>query len=319
MLKLKKYLFMGLLTAAVGLFVPSCTIDDEEDPVDYDISIAGGTGASITYKNDPPVQKTILYVGDKASIYAGTPPVGRMFDYWSVSPAGAVSFADDENDRTTITVKSGWDYGQKVTITANFVMAYYAGEAKVRYTWETLPNKTPANDIKYIEAGIGGVTAGWGVEWWYNEIYLEADDEVDVFTDYPWRPIKGNPNVTGSIYSMTTPSNTNNGKYFDIEPGRYTAVCSAEDQLGYFDIVANYTISPNNPATATSNGLDNFFEIAFDVGAYVEGLDEKGWFTDDPVNTAYTPPMLSKKASKTVVKKDFSADIDYYVYRRAKK
>jgi hypothetical protein len=300
MLKLKKYLFMGLLMAAVAMLVPSCTVEDD-DPIDYNISIVGGTltFGGTTYTAS---QTIILYVGDQANISAGTAPAGKAFDNWTVLPAGAVRFANANNSNTAITVNDGWGIGTKVTITANFATSDV--DVMIRYTWPQSENSL----IEYVEAGESMIN------WWYENIWGDSDIDIEDFSDEPRND--GNPYINGSIFKKGgTPNNY--GNYYYIDAGSYTAVCSVSDPNPALDviweIVANYKIN-----YSTSPASDAFFDLGFDVIEYLDGNTDTGFkftYGAENRNKLFKAKTLKKKLESNGV----TMDVTYYVFARARK
>jgi hypothetical protein len=136
-------------------------------------------------------------------------------------------------------------------------------DAEVKYTW----------DIGQ-EYRIDMVAAGYdGVMRWYDEIYMGNGYNDDDATDTPKRH-GGNPDVYEYIYyrDRGRVAADNNGVYYPISQGNYTAVCSVRDQYGYIDIVANYAIRAVEEK--------RFYEIHFNIRQAVDGNFDKSWSLD---------------------------------------
>jgi len=169
--------------------------------------------------------------------------------------------------------------------------------SEVRYTWESRQQ----SKILYIAASYEDVY-NWKRDVYYGLSYVE--DDATAFPMYD-----GSRDIPNNIYSYTMNSTYYKGRYLPISSGKYTAVCTAEDQYGYADIVANYNISPN--------GTYRYFEIAFNVREILAGYDVSGWdiFKLDNSNDA---PFLSKTPNRALVKTIVKEDVTYYVLRRPK-
>ena len=318
MFKYKNLFLMGLLTVALSMFMVSCTEEngdpiDPEDPIAYKATIVGGTmsfidddGAVVPVTGD----FGMFYVNDVIVILAADPaPAGKVFSHWSGSHSSVV-FYDKDSSYTTFRMPA-----RDVTITAVFVDdvedIFWDGLASVRFTWEQVEN----DNITHISAGYDEM------EWWYEEIYEDLTNADADFSDIPLH--KGIPQLP-AIFNFGSSNHPNKGKYFDVDAGSYTAVCGVEDEFGLAEIVANYKITINE-ATATADGADKFFEIAFDVGAFLEGVDDLGWFGDE-YDSDDTDPRLEKrkggKKFKTITKKfekpGATMDVTFYVIRRPK-
>jgi len=181
------------------------------------------------------------------------------------------------------------------------------GDTEVRYTWEG--RYTSGTSTRYHISSVAASyddVARWKRDWYYQPSY-SIDDATDI-------PIKdGSPDIPDNIYSETIKSTYFKGRYLPITLGKYTAVCTVEDQYGYFDIVANYNITANN------DGSTKYFEIAFDVTKFVvTDKDSDAWRSiiyDNP----NTGPSLEKAPVKRLVKKIEAGDVTYYVLRRPAK
>ena len=318
MLKVKNFFMMALLTVAVGLFVPAC-VEDDPEPEGYTISINYGTMEWWEDVSDPGATSPlnngdILYKDDVVIILSATPGPGEEFDRWTVSPIDyASNFNDRFDERTTFRMPAA-----DVEITATFKDKFIPvdGVAEVRFTWEAAVNEK----ITHISASVEDM------EWWYEDIYADLANSDADFTAIPLND--GNPGVTEKIFEYGSPNHPNKGRYWSTEPGEFTATCGIEDEFGLAEIVANYTVTIN-PATATADGKDLYFEIAFDVGTFLSepGMEEFAWFqeeTEDP----NAPARLEKKkvykvgvtrvATKQYKKPGATVDVTYYVIRRPK-
>jgi len=201
---------------------------------------------------------------------------------------------------------------------------YYDGTAQVRFTWEN----AALDEVYSIEvlASYNDVSA-WLYEYDYGHYNQGVDNTAEPLYD-------GSRKLPTPFYhSDSRITYGNKSKYFGIDAGRYTAICTVEDQHGFFDIVANYTITINRK-TASSDGTDKWFEVAFDILGYI---DETPTLDDylydewpvalDEYNRSNIAPMLTKSPVNKLVKKksvkteteDGSIEIDYYVFRRAAK
>jgi hypothetical protein len=159
--EIKKYFSLFLLTTAVGLFTMACTEPgDEPDPETYTVSISGGT---MTWWEDPvgdpnaqhnedfSSKDLLLYETDVVIILSATPPPGKEFDKWTVSP-NVGRFNDPTNPKTTYTGATS-----DVTIIANFkdalptgyTISVYGGEMMV---WDNPPD-TVTPEFSYLENG----------------------------------------------------------------------------------------------------------------------------------------------------------------------
>jgi hypothetical protein len=151
--------------------------------------------------------------------------------------------------------------------------------------------------------------------------YVEEDA-----TDIPLN--EGSAEIPDNIYSSTLNNTNHKGVYLPIAEGSYTAVCTIldssfinladdrddNDEPNTVDIVANYTIAIEE--VSPENALQ-FFEIAFDVRAFLDGDDDKGWF-DEARDNPFTGPHLVKAQAKKV-KKIVKDNVTYYILHRAKK
>ncbi|MCL2182586.1 MAG: hypothetical protein FWB85_03850 [Chitinispirillia bacterium] len=188
----------------------------------------------------------------------------------------------------------------------------FDGDAYVRFTWES----SQQHKIDMIAASYNDV-----YDWW-EDVYMSAEFDTESATDIP--RYDGSPDLPNNIYSSTIGSAMNKGRYFPIAPGNYTAICSGEDQYGYWDIVANYTITINE-GDFDGDGADQFFEIAFNVRGlndYFHGTGGSWDWDMDVYDSRNTSPMLSKRkqvATSQIVKQGGTMDVTYYVIRRPKK
>jgi hypothetical protein len=169
-------------------------------------------------------------------------------------------------------------------------------EAEVRYTWESLQQ----NKIVSIAASYNDVRD------WKNDVYCNSGRLTDP-TDIPL--YDGSPDIPDSIYTCARNAVYYKGKYLPISPGKYTAVCTAEDRFGYADIVANYGIYVD--------GAYKYFEVAFNVREILAGENVPGWaqFVSDNPNDA---PSLLKSPAAAHVKTVVKDGVTYYVVRRPK-
>jgi len=296
----------------------TATFKDGE-PDGYTISVNGGTmewwedpvGDPNATETSPLQNGDLLYQDDVVIILSATAPAGQVFDKWNVTPSSAENRFDDRYDeRTTFRMPAA-----NVTITATFkaLPLYEDGISKVRFTWEA----AEAANITHISVDSADVA------WWYDDVFGDPANVPEDFSDVPL--YDGNPSLP-SIKAPYTASNANKGKYFTTDAGNFTAVCGTEDEFGLAEIVANYTITVD-PATSSADGADKYFEIAFDVGAFLDGEDDLGWFDDEYDNPNTDPRLEKKKGPKFGIKKvktekvkksGVTFDVTYYVIRRPK-
>jgi hypothetical protein len=316
MLKVKNFLMLGLLTVAVALFVPACSESEEEEEeleVGYSITLTGGTMILKEDGSNIPSGAELIYENDDVIIeLSATPEPGERFAGWEVSPSTYASrFTDATADTTEFTMPAA-----NVTIIAVFEPIPVDGVAEVRFTWEAAENEK----ITHVSASVEDM------EWWYDEVYADLENSDADFTDEPFN--FGNPGVTEKIFEYGSDDHPNKGKYWSTEAGEFTAVCGVEDEYGLAEIVANYTIR-TNPATATTDGKDLYFEIAFDVGTFLSepDMDEFAWFQDETEDPTKGPRLEKKKVYKVGItrvatrqykKPGATVDVTYYVIRRPK-
>jgi hypothetical protein len=86
--------------------------------------------------------------------------------------------------------------------------------------------------------------------------------------------------------------------------------------LGGFDIIANYKVTIN-PGTIYAPGADRYFEVAFDVHAFVLGTSEEGWKLGDYNNNSGAPQILTKSRNQQIVNENVTVDIEYSVILRS--
>lgn len=310
MFKTKKWWALSLAVLVVSLFVPSCDpIPDDPVENEYTVNIVGGT---MEFEGPPPITTGIFEAGDIVVITANDPAAGKVFAYWTTSPSVAPSEFNDVNAAYTTFRVPAFD----VTITAVFEDDDWIGEdgtAEVRFTWESA-----------VQASISSISASYDdVKYWFEEVYSAADYVQEDATDIPM--FDGSPLLPNNIYSSTVGSTVNKGKYFPIEEGFYTAVCTVEDEHGFADIVANYFIMIDE-GDVREDGIDLFYEIAFDVNTFIDGEcggDEDCWMWDVYDNPDDDPILQkakkTKKITKKIVKKDKTIEVTYYVLYRLKK
>lgn len=168
-------------------------------------------------------------------------------------------------------------------------------DAEVRYTWESRQ-----------QTKIVSIAASYDdVAYWKQEVYNKYSYDSNDATDVPlWT---GSHDIPDNIYSQTINSVYYKGRYLPISTGKYTAVCTAEDQYGYIDIVANYNIS--------INGSYRYFELAFNVREILAGEEVSGWDLFK-LDNSYDGPFLSKEPTKALVKTIVKENVTYYVLRR---
>jgi hypothetical protein len=182
-----------------------------------------------------------------------------------------------------------------------FVGVVYNVGSMVRYTWEAAEQ----DKIQSIAASYDDVKS------WYEGTYMSEDYIEEDASAIPTHD--GSHDIPDNIYSSTLGDEEYKGQYLGIEEGEYTAVCTVDDPQydKIYDIVANYDINVV--------GDKMFFEIAFDVGTYLAGEDDKGWY-DEPVDNYYVKPTLEKiPGKKKLAKKFVKNDVTYYVLSRARK
>ncbi|MDR2579093.1 MAG: hypothetical protein LBC70_09870 [Chitinispirillales bacterium] len=251
------------------------------------------------------------YEDDVVSINAGKAPLGQIFNNWTAVP-NIIDFDNDTDSATTFVMPD-----RPVTVTASFVSD---GWAYVRFTWEAAEEE----NINYIIASEGDVAT------WLNDVYLDLDAEWsdEDFTDEP--KFFGSPSLPNNVFSYGTVS-AHKSVYYSIddlneEDGWYTAVASVYDELFDSDafIVANYRVSLDNDARYDFDAK-RWFEVAFDVGTFLAGEDDLGWF-DDAYTNPDTDPRLKKGRggrrsamrkvyTRKVVNAYGAFEVDYFVIR----
>jgi len=340
LLKSWKFFSLGLLTAALGMMLASCaeetpsadsTVDTDTTqtpPVTYTVAVDFKdieTGATLTGVSGSSSSGAGTYeAGQTVTLRAGSKS-GYAFSSWtSDTVSNVLPPAGVPNPTTTFTMPA-----RNVRITgwyeeSDLPPTYYDGEAQVRLSWPDSARRAGYDIL--VSASVTDV------EYWVEEVYGSDDYVLDDATDFPRND--GNPSLPNNFYKSAEHAQTvvNKSKYFDTDAGSYTAVCSVEDQYGIFDFVANYTITVN-PATATADGADKWFEVVFDIIDYIEyyntdegGPDDTGVFLDDYDNPN-TPPRLVKAPAKKPIKRYTSKkvtnagtiDITYYVLHRTRK
>jgi hypothetical protein len=272
----------------------------------YAIFIVGGTMEWWEDPSDPNATSPLsngqlLYESDIVIVLSATPPTGKVFDKWTVSPSSAASRFNDVNDpRTTFSMPAS-----DVDITATFRDV----SANVKFTWE-LDEQAAIQNISASETDVA---------YWYENDYEEA-----FLADGTELPIYfGSPDLPNNIYSKTIGTTTNKGKYFPLEEGDYTAVCSIEDEDfpdQFWDIVANYTI-------VTGDTADTYFEVFFDVGGFFSELTSEYWqfFVREDANVpdyltkARTSKLAQKIGTKKFSKAGSTVEVTYYLLHRTKK
>lgn len=358
MLKLKKIFLLGLLTAAVGMVAMSCTEPAETTDYysvkvyggsGSKMQVEAGTIVSITANDsagfvfkywesstsdvvfkDSSAKTTTFAMPEKdvvitaqfdVAVYT-VDVVGGEADYddyeegetvnivaaeyrdstfltWTTSSVG-VTFVDAKKPETSFKMPA-----RNVVVTANY--APVPEYAAVRFTWELKEQ----SKIQSIAASADDFKR------WYEEVYMKEDYIEEDATTAP--TFEGSPDVPDNIYSRTLHSVSGSpykSKYFAISEGvregKYSAVCTVDDPRyeNIADIVANYDVSAAD---------DNvFFEIAFDVGTFLEGEDDLGWF-DQKRDNPYDDPRLEKAKAKKLVKKINKGYVTYYILHRARK
>jgi len=327
LLKSWKVFSLGMVLTALGLFLASY-VETGDEVTTYTVTIRGGGNLnfSLLYPDGTTPTNT-FNTGDTVIIYAGDVPAGKTeFDRWTLNPANTkiVTGFSVYDDAIVIIMPAA-----NVTATASWTTGstgdeYYDGEAQVRFTWPDAARTDRGYDIVVSASYID-------VQYWFDEVF-NGDDYSQGYDNSDTPMYEGSPRLPNNLYKSSDPATyVNKSEYFDIDDGSYTAICSVTDEDGIFDIVANYTITVNR-ATATADGADNWFEIAFDIIDYIDyygtpdGEGDTGWFGaewDDP----NAPPMLEKAKPKKLAKKytakkvtkGGSIDITYYVFHRAKK
>jgi len=167
------------------------------------------------------------------------------------------------------------------------------------------------------------------VLYWYNEIF--ADEDFDIFSMSDLPEFMGSKDLDDNIYSKQIPASAaNNGVFFPIKEGKYTAICSGTDQYGEWDIFANYQIKVTDAPAIIGGGKYEWFEVAFDVASFLN--DNTGeWFFDDfwRLNEPFEPEFYKARNAKTKIAKvgetkvfkkgNSTMELDYYYVRRAAK
>ncbi|MDR2694143.1 MAG: hypothetical protein LBB74_08005 [Chitinispirillales bacterium] len=178
------------------------------------------------------------------------------------------------------------------------------GSAMVRFTWEAYQRNYSITDI----------IAGYeDVKHWHDYEYMAAGYADDDFTDVPL--YNGSYDIRDKIYSSRLPQYATKykGVYQSISAGKYTAVCTVEDfrYNNTFYIVANYTI------TGGASGAVNYYEVAFDARAIIDGTDDLGWIWGNYGEYPRTDEKLLEKApAKRLAKKIERDGVVFHVFRR---
>jgi hypothetical protein len=139
-----------------------------------------------------------------------------------------------------------------------------AGSAMVRFTWET--TQMNRGNIREIIAGYEDVRS------WYDNVYNAPGFTGDGVAGRPENG--GSYDIRSKIYSYNSPQEATKykGIYLPVSKGKYTAVCAvrnSRDETVY--IVANYEIE------AGAGGAVRYYEVAFDVKAFLDGENASGW------------------------------------------
>ncbi len=189
------------------------------------------------------------------------------------------------------------------SLSVSCVVTGDAGSAMVRYTWE---------DSQVRRGYIQEIIAGYeDVRYWRDYVY----PVLNVYEDASDDPLYGGSyDIRDKIYSSDLPyyANRYKGVYMSISPGNYTAVCKVYD-IGLnntYYIVANYKISVGGPGTVM------YYEVAFDVRAFLDGNDDLGWefgnYGEDPKDD---DPMLEKAVGAEFVGRLEKGGVTYYAFR----
>lgn len=231
----------------------------------------------------------------------------EVFDAWTGVPTDSIKYGTVDNYCVSFNMPRN-----NVTVAATYETGY---NNFVRFSWEAAEQ----SKIFAISADSADVADWWETVWYYFgcDTSTESSECQDIL-DTPL--YGGNTEFVASIYSSSVPSDKYKGVYLPTLNTSYTAICTAKDTHGDFDIVANYTITNSTTANA-------WFEVAFDVGSVISGDDELGWF-DEVKDNPMTDPRLTKASKKSGLTKiktqklknnGATMDVTYYVIRRAKK
>jgi hypothetical protein len=316
MMKLKKLFSFGMVAAlalTMGVMLGGCAEDPEEEPETPTPTPPDTTPIVQPVYHTAWVFNGKNYVDNEGNDYeaetivpiVAVPPVaGRPFISWSafepvdedgyIVPGEPldVDFGNATNSTTTFTMP-----GQDV-----FVGAWFEdpADADVRYTWEAAE-----------QANILSISASYlDVLDWYENVFLgdSYDPSVNA-TEFPVS--RGSAWIPNNIFSSSINSTQYKGTYQQIAQGSYTAVCTVVDTQfdtpDTTDIVANYDIEPYL-----------YTEIAFDVGTFIAGEDDKGWF-DEVREESDDNPRLQKAPGKKLAKKLKKGNVTYYVLHRNRK
>jgi hypothetical protein len=244
------------------------------------------------------------YAGDTVRIYAGETPAGQGFKLWETTSPG-VAFNDGDSMNTFFIMP-----GNPVAVRAVFDDLLPDGKAFVRFTWESTA-EAPLGSF-----GISDIAADY-----YNVSELIAKIDLGNYADLTDIPLfDGNPTIWNWLYSGGSFElfgiSWYNGIYFETGAGSYTAICAGWHYFGLFYIVANYHITLNH-GTIFTKGTDRYFEVAFDVTAFIRYENESGWFFVEHDNS-HTPPSFTKTKAVTqqIINADGVVDIEYYMIHK---
>jgi hypothetical protein len=304
----------------MGLFMASCEESPEPEETDkYTVTVRdAGAGFQLgDYHTE--YKQTAFYPGDSVWVVAGTPPAGAEFGGWVISPASVNVVMDRINSTSGKPNLVFIMPSSNVTVTGTWVTSAQS-LTHIRFSWPDSARTKLGYDIV--------LSASYtDVENWKNVTYEDPEYSQGYDnTDDPWAD--GSDQLDDSFYVSSDPStHFRKSKYFDIDPGKYTAICEVEDEHGFFDIVANYeiTLVPGNTA-------GTWFEVAFDIVDFVEYYNDPNWGDADPwydekYDNPNTPPMLQKSKARKFLKKvsskkvtdGGSIEITYYVFHRNKR
>jgi len=319
MLKLKKVFLLGLLAVAVSLFTMSCT-ESSDDPTDFRLTVVDAQAYFVDggVATTQITSSTVIYEGDTIQIQTprlhGTDITDEVFDGWTGLPSSVIS-------------------GNAGAFVVRFVMparnltvrATYIADAFVRFSWD----RTYESNLLAIAADSADVADWYETVWYDNDCDLAGNYDNGVcegITITAEPDFGGNPAFVGSVYSSTLHNSTGSpyrNVFLPAPATAYTAIASLQDNAGYMDIVANYSISGHS----SSSTATRWFEVVFLLEEVLNGEIDDVWERWSSSTPMVDPEFLRKAggspkkgliATKTskVVSNGATMDITYYLLRR---
>jgi len=296
-LKFKKFFLLGLVTVALSMFMMSCS-EDDDPPEGNTITVSGGNMWLETHDVGTPISNGYSVEEGTRVYIRATPPAGKRFVRWNVTPADAAA-------NFILGVTDDWPYFDMPAYSVTITGVFEDYPSKVKFTWDSAEQGA----ILSIAASAADV------DYWYENDYLPSEVAGGTIPLF-----EGSPDLPNNIYSQTIGSTSNKSRWFPIEEGYYTAVCTFEDEDfagSYWDIVANYY-----PVEVA--GTDTYFEVFFDVGGFFSGLTDEYWkfnydvepFADYLTKSKARANKLTKVGTKNF---DNGGKVTYYLIHRQKK